>query len=406
MPGLPPATPPIIFTVCFLMQAVGIGTYVAFGVFFNPLLEEFECRRVVISGVSSTAFMMMGLVGVLIGRLNDRYGPRLLLSVTSLFFGAGFVMMSQVERVWQLYLAYGVLVGIGLSSIDVLALTTIARWFTQRRGTITGLVKVGTGAGQFLIPILASGLIARVGWRHSSLILGLTAAAVLFLLAQLLVRDPGSVNRKLHGQAAATRITKERGTSGLSFETARRTVQLWTLGIVNMLAVMILISVMVHIVPHSRDVGLTAGQAASVLSTIGAASMIGRFLSGILIDGWGSKNVMLSCFTLLAAALILLHFAATLWMLLLFALINGIAHGGLFTAVSPITAEIFGLRSHGTILGVIVCFGTAGGAFGPILAGSLFDLTGSYTIIFWGFVFLSIVALSVLLPLKPVQESR
>ena len=136
----------IIFAACFTIQAVGIGSYVAYGVFFNALMSEFEWPRVVISGASSLAFFMMGLVGMFIGRLNDRYGPRLLMSVTSIFFGVGFMLMSQVSSILQLYIFYGILFGIGLSSIDVIALTTIARWFSLRRGVMTGLVKVGTGA--------------------------------------------------------------------------------------------------------------------------------------------------------------------------------------------------------------------------------------------------------------------
>ena len=180
----------IIFAACFTIQAVGIGSYVAYGVFFNALMSEFQWSRATISGASSLAFFMMGFVGVLIGRLNDRYGPRLLMSCTSLFFGAGLILMSQVNSVLQLYIFYGVLLGIGLSSIDVIALSTIARWFSLRRGAMTGLVKVGTGAGQFTIPLVASFLIGMVGWRQTCLILGVTASFILFCVAQLLKRDP------------------------------------------------------------------------------------------------------------------------------------------------------------------------------------------------------------------------
>ena len=180
----------IIFTACFTIQAVGIGSYVAYGVFFNALMAEFQWSRATISGASSLALFMMGFVGMLIGRLNDRYGPRQLMSATSLFFGAGLILMSQVNSVLQLYIFYGVLLGIGLSSIDVIALTTIARWFSLRRGAMTGLVKVGTGAGQFTIPLIASFLIGVVGWRQTYLIIGLVASFLLFGVAQILKRDP------------------------------------------------------------------------------------------------------------------------------------------------------------------------------------------------------------------------
>ena len=392
----------VIFSACFLMQAVGIGIFVAFGVFFNPLLNEFQFPRVVISGASSLAFMVMGLVGILIGRLNDRYGPRLLMSVTSLFFGAGFVLMSQVSSIWQLYFAYGILVGIGFSSIDVLALTTIARWFPHRRGMMTGLAKVGTGAGQFVIPVAASLLIGLFGWRQTSVIIGVSACVILFGIAQVLKRDPGELGRG-RGSEKPSADSHGQESASLSFSHARKTYQFWILCIVNMLVVLILISIIVHIVPHGRDIGLSPTQAASVLSAIGGVSMIGRFLSGVAIDRWGSKKVMLACFVLLTVGLLLLQVASTLGLLYLFACIYGLAHDGFFTAVSPITAEIFGIRAHGTILGMVVCFGTTGGSVGPLVAGQLFDMTGSYTTTFWTLVVISIIGFAVLLPLKPAR---
>jgi len=394
-----------IFAACFTMQAVGIGAYVTYGVFFNELLAEFQCSRVAIAGASSLAFLMMGLVGMLIGRLNDRYGPRLLMSVTSLFFGVGFMLMSQVHSLWQLYLFYGIIFGIGLSSIDVIALTTIARWFSGRRGLMTGLIKVGTGAGQFIFPLIASLLLVTVGWRQTFLVLGAVAFGILFGIARILKRDPEELDGRDRSIKNSTEPTATSGDMNLSFAEARRTFQLWIICIVNFMVVLILISILVHIVPHARDIGLSPTQAASVLSAIGGVSMIGRFLSGLAIDRYGSKMVMLVCFFLLISGLLWLQAADSLFRLYLFAGVYGLAHGGFFTAISPIAAEIFGIRAHGTILGIIVCFGTTGGAIGPIIAGRLFDMSGSYTSAFLALIVISLCGLAVLLPLKPVNDS-
>ena len=387
------------------MQAVGIGAYVTYGVFFNELLAEFQCSRVAIAGASSLAFLMMGLVGILIGRLNDRYGPKLLMSVTSIFFGVGFMLVSQAHSLWQLYLFFGIIFGIGLSAIDVIALTTIARWFSTRRGMMTGLIKVGTGAGQFMFPLIASLLLVAVGWRQTFLILGAVGFAILFGIARVLKRDP----EELEGRECSIKNSKEptapSGGMNLSFAEARRTLQFWILCIVNFMVVLILISILVHIVPHARDKGLTPAEAASILSAIGGVSMIGRFVSGLAIDRYGSKTVMLVCFFLLISGLLWLQAADSLLMLYLFASVYGLAHGGFFTAVSPIAAEIFGIRAHGTILGIIVCFGTTGGAIGPITAGWLFDMSGSYNSAFLAFIVISVCGLAVLLPLKPVKQS-
>lgn len=392
-----------IFAACFTIQAVGIGSYVAYGVFFNALMSEFHWSRATISGASSLAFFMMGFVGMLIGRLNDRYGPRLLMSVTSLFFGAGLMLMSQLNSVLQLYIFYGVLLGIGLSSVDVIALTTIARWFSLRRGAMTGLVKVGTGAGQFTIPLIASFLIGLVGWRHTYLIIGVAASIILFGVAQILKRDPDEFQRTSRGDTTSGRQIDPDESRSLSFEKTRKTYQFWNLCIVNFLVIFCLISIIIHIVPHARDTGLSAGQAAGVLSTIGGVSMLGRFISGLAIDRYGSRAIMGACLLLLIISLLWLQVAETLWMLFLFAFIYGLAHGGVFTAVSPIVAEIFGIKAHGTILGIVVCFGTTGGAIGPIFTGQLFDMTGSYAPAFLAFIIISTCSLGILYLLKPLK---
>ena len=85
-----------------MIQAVGVGTYVAYGVFFNSLITEFQWSRAVISGAASLAFFLRGLLAIFVGRLNDTYGPTRLMGITSLFFGAGLMMMSQVHEMWQL----------------------------------------------------------------------------------------------------------------------------------------------------------------------------------------------------------------------------------------------------------------------------------------------------------------
>ncbi|MCG6929886.1 MAG: MFS transporter [Desulfofustis sp.] len=394
----------IIFAACFTIQAVGIGTYVAYGVFFNALIAEFQWSRATISGASSLAFFMMGFVGMLIGRLNDQYGPRLLMSITSLFFGAGLMLMSQVDSVPRLYLCYGLLVGIGLSSMDVIALTTIARWFSLRRGAMTGLVKVGTGAGQFTIPLIASLLIGLAGWRHTFLILGLAASCILFSIAQVLKRDPDDFKYLGKKDRSSGEEIEKAGTAGISFEKTRKTYQFWNLCFVNFLIVFCLISIIIHIVPHARDIGLSASHAAGVLSTIGGVSMIGRFVSGLAIDRYGSKAIMGASLLLLIISLSWLQAAESLWMLYLFACIYGLAHGGLFTAISPMVAEIFGIRAHGTILGIVVCFGTTGGAIGPIFTGQLFDMTGSYAIAFYAFMITSLCSLVLLALLKPIRD--
>ena len=173
-----------------------------------------------------------------------------------------------------------------------------------------------------------------------------------------------------------------------------------------MTLVFCLMTVIVHIVPHARDMGIAPGRAAGVLSTIGAVSMIGRFVTGMAIDRTGSRKTMIVSFVLLLTALLWLQRADAPWMLYAFACVYGLAHGAFFTAISPIVAELFGIGSHGALFGIVLCFGTVGGALGPTLAGTLFDVTGSYRPAFWLITGMSAVGFGLILSLKPVDPKR
>jgi MFS family permease len=373
----------VIAASCFAIQAVGIGTYFSYGVLFNPLISEFGWSRAAVAGASSVAFFLMGFLGMGVGRLNDRIGPRKLMTVTGIFFGAGYLLMSRLDAIWQLYLFFGIVFGIGLSSIDVIALTTIARWFVKKRGFVTGIVKVGTGAGQMTIPFWASILVIRYGWRYSCVIIGAAVLAILVSIAQLMRRDPNvmglSPDGDAHGSSASSLLAAE----GLSLREALHTRQFWMLCATFLAIVFCLMIVMVHIVPLARDIGISPTRAAGILSTIGGVSMGGRFLSGFAIDRIGSKRVMLFCFMLLIAALWWLQIAEALWMLYFFGVIYGVAHGGFFTTFSPIVAESFGIKSHGALFGMAMFSGTFGGAIGPFLAGYIFDRTAGYDLAIW-----------------------
>jgi MFS family permease len=391
--------------ICFSIQALGVGTYIAFGVFFNPLMETFGWSRAVISGASSLAFLMMGVFGVLAGRLNDRFGPRPIMIVTALLMGLGCILMARLSAPWELYLFYGIIFGMGGSSIDVIALTTIARWFTHRRGFMTGVVKVGTGAGQFIIPLAAGWLILHYGWRMSFVVIGVVITSSLIIMARFLSRDPEAAGIAPPVSQPATTKTTLAAPLDIPLSSALRTVQLWTICLMNLFLVFCLLIVMMHIVPHARDLGVAPLKAAGVLSTIGAISMLGRFCGGMVIDRRSSGTVMAVSFFLLLVSLVWLQFSDRTWMLYAFAVVYGLAHGGFFTAISPIVAEFFGIRFHGTLFGIVVFFGTAGGAIGPLMAGYLFDLSGSYQSTFRIITVMALVSCALFFSLKPFKKS-
>ncbi len=391
---------------CFFIQAIGIGTYITFGIFFKPLLTDFNWSRATLSGAQSLAMIIGGLLGILVGRLNDRLGPRVVMTVTGFFFGLGFLLMSGLNTVWQLYLFYGVVVGVGMSSIDVIALTTTARWFVRRRGMMTGIVKAGTGAGQLIIPLVASMLIVGSGWRTAYIVIGATVMVLLISVGQLLRRDPARMGLLPDGnretQAARSNLVE----TGFYLHEALRMRQFWTICFATLATMFCLLVIMVHIVPYAMDLGIHPTTAAGILSTIGGVSIAGRLVTGITIDRIGNRHSMIICFILLILTLLWMQLVSELWMLYLFAVVYGFAHGGLFTVFSPIVAEYFGVRSHGILFGIVAFAGTVGGAIGPLLAGYIFDITGSYNLAFWISTAVGAIGLGLILSLKQTPNRQ
>jgi MFS family permease len=388
----------------FAIQAVVIGVLFAYGVFFKEFQAEFGWSRATISGAASLAFFVMGAVGILAGRLNDRIGPRILIVLSGTSLGIGYLLLSHMQTPWQLYLLYGLVVGVGYSTHDVITLSTIARWFVKRRGMMTGIVKVGTGCGQLFVPLIATALIAAFGWRRSCLIIGAAALAALVAVAQVMRRDPRSVGLLPDGGSgvpAGAVITADE--SGLSLAEACRTKQFWTLCVAEFAVFFCLLTIVVHIVPHARDLGLGPAIAAGVLATIGGVSMLGRMAMGTVNDGIGGKRSLIICFIILICGLVWLQLSTAAWMLYLFATIYGFAHGGLFTVVSPTVAELFGTGSHGLLFGIVLFSGTLGGAIGPLMAGHIFDLTGSYRLVFLILTAMAVIGFILITTLRPLK---
>jgi len=385
----------VVFAACAI-QAIIIGCMFSYGIYLKILEAELGWSRTLLSGSSSAAFLVMGVFAMVGGRLNDVYGPRWVLSVTGVLTGLGYLWMSQMTEPWQLLIAFGGLIGLGLSTHDVVTLSTVAAWYNKRRGAMTGLVKTGTACGQMTVPILVTFIIAAVGWRHSLLLMGFTVAVLLLLFAQWMQLPEQKKTSK--GEAAPQK-------EGISYTSARRTRVFWTLCAIQFCFLPALITVPLHLPAHATDLGMSTVKAASVLGLIGGSSIAGRIGLGILQDRLGGRIALMCCLAPLAVTLLALLVIVNPTHLFWFAPVYGFSHGGLFTIVSPTVAEYFGLKSHGAIFGVIVFCGTLGGAAGPVLAGFQFDRLGSYASVFATLAVLALIGFALALTLRPLTVS-
>ena len=390
----------VLVAASFLLQAIGWGAYNSFGVFFNPLMNEYDWSRAGISGAVSVSFCLYGFSSILLGRLNDRVGPRFIMAISGIFLGVGYLLMSRLTSLWQLYLLYSLLVGIGISGTDVVLLSTIARWFVRLRGRMSGVLKVGTGVGMLVMPLFTNWLITAFGWRTAFFVMGIVVLIPFIGLSQLLVRDPARRGLRPDGDGRVTAKITQAAEKGFTLRQALKNLQLWLICTAYFLLLVCVFTVLLHIVPHAIDLGIPPNWATRVLATIGGLSIVGRIIMGFSSDRIGNKWALTICYSFLCVSLGWLLLANRLWMLFVFAIVYGFAHGGFFVVMSPLIAEFFGTASHGAIFGMMIFVSNIGGAIGPLLAGYVFDLTGSYRGMLWGLPLISTVGLGAALMLR------
>ncbi len=383
----------VVLGAC-LTQFMVIGLLFSYSLFFKTFEDEFGWSRTTLSSAASLAFLVMGLLAAGLGHLSDRIGPRPVLAVTGLLHGLGFALISEISEPWHLFLIFGLFIGLGMSTHDVVTLASVARWFDKRRGIMTGVVKSGTAAGQMLLPLAAAFLIAGIGWRDASMTLGI-GAAVFLLIGALLMKTP----------AAPAAAVGKIGTQSGGLRSVMTSRVFWTLCAIQFLFLPSLTTVPLHMPVHGMDLGMSATSAAALLSAIAGASVVGRLAIGAFADRIGGKRGFILCFLPLIAGLLALLAIDTPWLLFAAALLYGVGHGGLFTIVAPTIAEFFGTRAVGAIFGAIVFFGTIGGAIGPILAGRVFDVTGSYDPAFMTLMGMAVLGLALVLSLPRAEQS-
>jgi MFS family permease len=310
--------------------------------------------------------------------------------------------MSQATTLWHLYLFYGVIVGIGMSISQTPLPSTIARWFVKRRGMMTGIAVTGIGVGMLIMPPAVSWLISNYSWRTSYMVIGITVLILIVLAAQLLRCDPSQIGKLPYGMNKL----EEKGDlqkAGFSLKDAVRKRQFWSFTMAGFFAALCTGAVMIHIVIHATDLGISTANAVNILMVIGGTSIPGRAVMGVTSDSIGNKRALIICFTLLSAAFFWILIARELWMLYLFAVIFGFSHSGVHTLQAPMVAELFGMRSHGVIFGCVMLGLTLGMGIGPLVTGHIFDITSSYQLAFLIYAILNFIGFIFVFCLKPVR---
>jgi MFS family permease len=375
-----------VVAACFGVLLVAYGIQFSYGVFLPAMAAETGWDRTSLSLAFSIYVFVYSILGAASGWCTDRFGPRVVIGAGALLLGGGLWLTSRVDALWQLYLSLGLIAALGMSAMYVPCNATVVRWFVWRRGLALGIASSGHGFGNLLIPPLAAVLMVGYGWRATYALLALAGGALILLCALVMVRDPERLG--LHADGIAPAMTPKRAAAGhpapsageavWTLASARRTAALWLVVAVFTMTFLVIFLPMVHLVPFALDLGIAPVRAALAVSMIGAGSLVGRLLSGAVSDRLGRQPTLGVALSLQALAFMGFWASSGAGLLYPSALLFGLATGGTSTLFPAIVGDFFGRLSVGAIFGFVWAIAASAAAFGPLIAGYLYDLTGSY----------------------------
>jgi MFS family permease len=366
-----------VVAAAFAVTFVGFGSAYTFSAFVASLQTEFSASRGSVSLVFSLAgFLYFGL-GVVTGPLADRWGSRRLAVAGMILTGLGLATASAARSLTEVYLAYGLGVGLGIGCSYVPAVGAVQRWFVRRRGFASGLAVSGIGVGTLVMPPLAAWLIDHLGWRNAYLVLGGTAAILGTGMALLIENAPqdrglGPDGDPIPAGSAST------GGSGFSVRQAiasRRFAALYAACLVCSFGLFV---PFVHLVPYALDHAVPSSRAVLLLGIIGVGSTAGRFFLGSLADRMGRQRTLLLMFAGMGLSLAAWTGLAGFWALACFAFVYGVFYGGFVALLPALVMDYFGGRQISGIIGVLYTSVGIGTLIGPSAAGFAFDVGHSY----------------------------
>jgi len=395
----------VVVGTAFSVLFMAYGAQFSFGVFFSALLEEFRWSRGALSGAFALyAFGYSGLA-VVSGHLTDRWGPRAVIAVGGGFLGAGWIAMSMTSSLWHPYVFYGVVAALGMSTANVPCSATVARWFVRRRGLATGLATAGGSLGAFCLPPLAQMLVSGVGWRRAYVIFGAAILLSLNLLAPLMKRDPEGLGLTPDGDSPAeTRVAPLETGRDYTMSKAMRTRAFWVLFSLFAATWIPIFAPLVHLVPLARGLGVDPLVAATLVSALGMAGIVGRLVMGSLSDRIGRRSAIGIGLVLQILAFLGFAVAGSLPALYAASIAFGFSYGAVASLFPAIVADFFGREQAGSLVGLLFAMSGSMAALGPLGAGFIYDRTGSYGPAWVASAALNVVALGLLAWARPPRR--
>ena len=349
-------------------------------VFMEPLGDEFGWSRTLLSAGVSIASITTAVLSPFFGILIDRHGARRVampgLVATSLAI-AGVGLVNGSPAAWLgLWGFYAV---ISISVKTTVWTAAVSGVFDAARGLALGVTLAGAAAAQTVIPPLAHWLIVAFGWRLAYAALGLGFGAVSLLLCGLFLYDAHDRRAAALTEAGTRPPRTPPDFPGLSLAEAWRSRALWQIGIATFVIMLLTIGLLIHQIAILGEAGVSRGQAAWLASLAGLMGIVGKLITGVLLDRYPGRWVggLTLCTTAVAFALLIdgVH-SPVLIVVAMF--VNGYTAGAKLQIASYLTVRYAGMRHFGKIYGAVTSLVALGSGLGPLIAGSVYDLSGGY----------------------------
>jgi MFS family permease len=350
--------------------AVGMGALFSLAVFVNPVEETMGWSRTGISTIALLNWLAMGAGSFAWGALSDRFGTRVVVLAGGALLGLGLALSSQVTALWQLYVAFGGLVGFGVGAFYAPLTSTATKWFTAHRGLAVAVVSAGIGVGILVIAPLTRWLTTVYDWRTAMLLLGVLAWVVILPVGLLIRNAPAAGDLPAGGAGAGGPEFSTRGVLSAP--------QFWAIAVTHFACCAAHSGPIFHMVTYAIDQGVAHMVAATTLSVSGLSSVAGRLGAGVLADRFGAKRTLIAGLGIQAALIflyVLVHTPAGFYAL---ALVFGVAYGGVMPLYALVTREYFGERIRGTAYGAVFLISTLGMGLGSFAGGFIHDHLGGY----------------------------
>ncbi len=374
----------ILFAAGSSMVVRNSAASLTLAVFIFPMSEDLGWSRTLIAGAASVGGLAATVASPVVGWALDRYGARVLLTVSVLVMGLSTVSLAWATVPIAFYLAYGTGRVLFSSSLNIGPSVVVSRWFVRRRGRATGMLFLSHSLGMITFPLIAGLVIKYRGWEDAWIVLGVLVWVLALGPVSTLVRQsPESVGLLPDGDLPAEQDDETPAESPVkeqnwTLREAMRTPTLWLLALATGSLYLLQSGTNIHQGAYFLDQGLGVGISAATLSMNAVFTGVGSLFWGWLVDRVPVRYTYAGVALMMAVALVLFPIADTTTEALIVASVFGMAVGGILVVPVVAYANYFGRQSLSAIRGVTEPFVSLGQAIGAVFSGIIYDVTGSY----------------------------